>query len=307
MLTIMLATYNGEKYLPAQLDSLMAQTFTEFTIWVQDDVSTDSTWEILEDYNVRYPGKFHLNRRTENSGSSKNNFLDLMTTIRDSYLMLCDQDDIWLPNKIEVTMAKMKAMEEVHPNLPLLVHTDLKVVDHDLKVISPSFRQQTMRDYTRMGLRHVLNLNNVSGCTVMYNRALAELLIASPKHCVMHDWWLQLVATACGKVDHINEATILYRQHGKNVCGAKDVRKISYKLGRLLKGGDLKAVLHETCRQAGCLLDMYYDKLTDTQRQILQGYSAIPQIRKIKRIQTILQLRIFMPSLSRNIALLLFI
>jgi len=307
MLTIMLATYNGEKYLSAQLDSLIAQTFTEFTIWVQDDVSTDSTWEIINEYNTRYPGKFHMTRRSANSGSSKNNFLDMMITIRDSYLMLCDQDDIWLPDKIELTMAKMKAMEETHPNMPLLVHTDLKVVDHDLKVINPSFRTQTLRDYTRMELRHVLNLNNVSGCTVMYNRALAELLIARPKHCVMHDWWLQLVATTCGKVGHINDATLLYRQHGQNVCGAKNVRKISYKLGRLLNSGDLRAVLHETCRQAGCLLDMYYDKLNNTQRQILQGYSDIPKMGKIKRIQTILRLRVFMPTLSRNIALLMFI
>jgi len=303
----MLATYNGEKYLPAQLDSLLAQTFTAFTILVQDDVSTDSTWDILEDYNARFPGKFHLTRRGTNSGNAKNNFLDLITTTRDNYLMLCDQDDIWLPNKIEITMAKMKAMEKVYPGLPLLVHTDLQVVDQNLKIINPSFKSLTKRDYTRMELHQVLNINNVSGCTVMYNSALAKLLVDKPKHCVMHDWWLQLVATACGKADHINEATLLYRQHGKNECGAKDVRKLSYKLNRLFKGRELRATLYETCRQAGCLLEIYNKRLTATQKHILQSYSAIPSMGKTKRIITIAKLRMFMPNLSRNIALLLFI
>jgi len=307
MITILLATYNGQKYLPAQLDSLLNQTFTQFRIWVQDDVSTDSTWDILNAYSTKYPDKFHLTRRNTNSGSAMNNFLDLITTVRDDYLMLCDQDDIWLPNKIELTMAKMKEMERDFPDLPLLVHTDLKVVNQDLQIISPSFRVQTKRNYNRMAFNQVLNLNNVSGCTTMYNLALAKLLYAPPKHCVMHDWWLQLVATALGKVDHIHDATLLYRQHAENACGAKNVRKVSYKLGRLLNGGQLRHVLHETCRQAGCLLDMYQDKLTDNQKYILQNYAAIPQMCKINRLRTLAKLRIFMPSFSRNIALILFI
>ena len=307
MVTILLATYNGEKYLPAQLDSLLVQTYTNFKIWVQDDVSTDATWDILTDYSTRYPGKFHLTQRTTNSGSAMNNFLDLITSIRDDYLMLCDQDDIWLPNKIEITMAKMKAMEHDHPGRPLLVHTDLAVVDQDLHMLNPSFRAHTKRDYHRMAFNQVLNLNNVSGCTTMYNRALAELLYAPPKHCVMHDWWLQLVGTAFGNVGHINETTLLYRQHSENACGAKNVRTFKYKLGRLLNGRQLRSVLHETCRQAGCLLNMYPDKLTNEQKYILENYAVIPQMSKINRLRTLRKLHIFMPNLSRNIALFLFI
>ena len=307
MLTILLATYNGEKYLSAQLDSLLAQTFTNFKIWVQDDVSTDSTWDMLTSYQSRYPGKFHLTKRKINSGSAMDNFFDLMTTVRDDYIMLCDQDDVWLPNKIELTMTKMHAMEKDYPDLPILVHTDLQVVDQHLNVINPSFKRQTKRDYNRMSFHQVLNLNNVSGCTVMYNLALAKLLLTSPTHCLMHDWWLQLVATALGKVGHINDGTLLYRQHGQNACGAKDVSKLSYKLDRLLNGKELKKTLHETCRQAGCLLTIYHDKLTNVQKYILSEYAAIPQMNKMQRIKTICKLRTFMPSISRNIALFLFI
>jgi len=307
MLTILLTTYNGEKYLAAQLDSLLAQTYTNFTVWAQDDASTDTTWDILEEYKARFPDKFHLTRRTTNSGSSKANFLDLITTVRDDYLMLCDQDDIWLPNKIEITMAKMKAMEKLHPNTPLLVHTDLQVVDEQLNVISPSFKQHTKRNYNRMAFHQVLNLNNVTGCTAMYNLALANLLASPPTHCVMHDWWLQLVAVAFGKVGHINDATVLYRQHGQNVCGAKDVRKLSYKLNRLMNGRELKATLHETCNQAGCLLEIYSHMLTVAQKRMLNSYSAIPQMSKLRRMTTLVKLRAFMPSFSRNIALFLFV
>jgi len=302
-----MATYNGEKYLATQLDSLLSQTYTNFKVWVQDDVSTDSTWEILNVYKNRYPDKFHITRRETNSGSSMNNFFDLMITTRDDYLMLCDQDDVWLPDKIEKTMAKMKSLENNHSNIPALVHTDLKVVDQNLNVINPSYKMLTNRNYNRMAFHQVLNLNNVSGCTVMYNRALADLLTEPPKYCLMHDWWLQLLAVAFGKVDHIDDGTLLYRQHGDNACGAKDVRKLSYKLERLRNGKNLRKTLHETCKQAGSLLEMYQDKLTTTQKYILEGYSAIPQMGKFERIKTIFRLRTFMPSLTRNIAFFLFI
>ena len=307
MITILLATYNGEKYIVAQLDSLLAQTFTNFTVWVQDDASTDSTWDILMEYKSRYPDKFHITRNETNTGSAKDNFLSLITTIRDNYLMLCDQDDVWLPNKIELSMAKIKTLEELHPNTPLLVHTDLKVVDQDLNVICPSFRFHTKRNYNRNAFHQIFNLNNVTGCTTIYNIALAKLLTTSPKHCIMHDWWLKLVAVAFGKVDHIDESTVLYRQHSQNACGAKDVRKLSYKLNRLINGHELKATLHETCYQAGCLLEIYPHMLSNIQKHILHEYSTIPQKGKLKRMQTLIKLRAFMPSFSRNIALFLFI
>jgi len=307
MLTILLATYNGEKYLAAQLDSLLAQTYTNFTVRAHDDASTDATWDILNEYKSCYPNKFHLTRSATNSGSAKENFLSLITTARDDYLMLCDQDDIWLPSKIEHTMAKMKAMEKRHPNTPLLVHTDLQVVDQHLNVINPSFRQHTKRNYNRRAFHQVLNINNATGCTIMYNLALAKLLTKPPKHCVMHDWWLKLVAIAFGKIDHVSEATMLYRQHGQNACGAKDVRRLSYKLNRLINGKELRAVLHETCRQAGCLLEIYPHMLTASQKSLLQSYSAIPQMGKLRRVLTLIRLRTVMPCLSRNIALFMFI
>jgi len=307
MLTILLATYNGGKHLPAQLDSLLAQTYTNFQIHILDDASTDRTWHILQEYRASHPNKINIARNETNSGSAMNNFFKLITTVKDKYVMLCDQDDIWMPDKIETTMIKMRELERANPWTPVLVHTDLAVVDENLNIIHPSYRELTKRDYAKKDLRQILTINNASGCTLMYNQKLAELITQVPKTCLMHDWWLKLVATLFGVVGHVETSTILYRQHGRNACGAKDVGKFGYKLQRLFNHKELKETLHNTCKQAGCLLEIYGSRLTDEQRHLLTEYAQIPSRSKLGRIITLKRLGISMPGLSRNMALILFI
>ena len=307
MITILMATYNGEKYLPKQIDSLLAQTFTDFTIWIQDDVSTDNTWQILKVYQKDHPEKIKITRRETPSGSAKNNFLDMITTARDDYIMLCDQDDFWLPNKIELTLVKMKEMEVANPSQPILVHTDLTVVDQNLQIIQQSFRISTNRDYNRKKYRHMFTINNASGCTIMYNRALADLLYVTPRYTMMHDWWLKLVATSFGKVGHIDQQTMLYRQHGENSLGAKDVRTLKYKFNRFLNWQVVRDNIHATCTQAASLLECYGDKLSPEQIDFLKQYSIIPSRNKLGRWYTICKLGAFMNGISRNIAYFTFV
>jgi len=302
-----MATYNGERYLAEQIDSLLAQTFSDFNLCIQDDVSTDGTWQILEDYQKRYPEKIKIIKRETPSGSAKENFLDMITTYRDDYIMLCDQDDFWLPNKIERTMQKMKATEAENPKQPVLIHTDLKVVDQNLQVIQSSFQSSTNRDYNRKAYPYMLTVNNASGCTIMYNRALADLLYVKPAYTMMHDWWIKLIAASFGQIGHINEQTILYRQHGANALGAKDVRTLKYKISRLLDWRKLREDLRATCTQAKSLLDCYEDKLTPEQIDLLRRYSGIPSKSKLGRWYTICSLGTFMKGISRNIAFFLFI
>lgn len=307
MLTILMATYNGEKYLKEQIDSLLNQTFTDFTLYIQDDVSTDGTWGILTNYQQKYPDKIKIVQNEINSGSAKNNFLNLMTTIKDDYLMLCDQDDVWLPDKIKITMAKMKEMEQNYPNKPIVVHTDLKVVDRNLNVIHPSYKTAANRNYNKNTYPHIVTLNNVSGCTSLYNRSLADLLSKKPDYTVMHDWWLQLVAASFGKVGHVNEPTILYRQHEDNSSGAKDVRSIKYKLKCLLNSDEVRKSIHSTFPQAKCFLESYVDILSHEQINFLQAYCKIPSMGKFGRIKTIFVLGAYMNGISRNIAYLMFV
>ncbi|MCL1999354.1 MAG: glycosyltransferase family 2 protein [Turicibacter sp.] len=307
MISILMATYNGERFLQEQLDSVLSQTFSNFTIHVSDDCSTDSTWQILEEYAEKSP-KIRISRRHENTGSAKHNFLGLMTEIRDDYIMLCDQDDVWLPDKIEKTLAKMQSMErENGVNTPILVHTDLTVTDENLAVKNPSYKAAMNSDFSRTAFNQVLIQNTLTGCTALYNRALAELLTTAPKYCVMHDWWLKLVAAAFGRIGHLEEQTVLYRQHGGNAIGAKDVRTLSYKIGRLLNGGSVKEAIKITYPQAESLLDIYDNVLTLSQKQAIEKYCKIPQLGKLARWRTITELNSLKCGFFRNVAYFIFV
>ena len=307
MISILMDTYNGEKFLAEQLDSLMSQTIDDFTLWIRDDASTDSTWNILMDYTSRYPGKINLSRNEKNSGSAKHNFLDMMIDIRDDYIMLCDQDDVWLSDKIEITLAKMKKMEQQYPSTPVLVHTDLCVVDSLLNVVNPSFKWAMQSNFSRTALHQMLIQNTLTGCTAMYNRALAMLLDRKPEFCVMHDWWLQLVVSAFGKIGYLNERPILYRQHDRNEVGAKNVRTLSYKINRLRRSNEVREAIRVTYAQAESFLQIYRERMNEAQKNIVELYCTVPKKKKLFRWLTVCRLGAFKTSISRNVAYFLFI
>ena len=307
MISILMATYNGEKYLEEQIDSLLSQTFCDFTLWVSDDASTDKTWDILVTYAQRYPDKIRIFQQEKNTGNTRHNFLDLMVRVKDDYVMLCDQDDVWLPDKVEKTLAKIKAMEKQYPGMPVLVRTDAKIVDQNLQIIHPSYKHAMHSNFNRTDFCQVLIQNTFAGCTAMYNRALAELIDKKPEYCVMHDWWLELIAAAFGKIGHIDEPTILYRQHDKNAIGVKDIRKLSYKINRLIHSDEIKKAIQNTYDQTKNFLQIYEDRMTDTQKDIARRYCEIPAKGKLSRWQTICSLGAYKNGLSRNIAYFLFV
>jgi glycosyltransferase involved in cell wall biosynthesis len=303
-----MASYNGERYIAQQLDSLLSQTSNDFTLYISDDCSTDSTWEIIRTYERKFPGKIIAARNTGNSGSAKHNFISMMIEKKDDYVLLCDQDDVWLPRKIEKTILKLQRMEARYGReTPLLVHSDLTVVDENLAVITSSFREAMKVGYNRTALRHFLIQNIITGCTAAYNRALAELIMAVPGYLVMHDWWLGLIAAAFGKIEYLHEQTVLYRQHGNNEIGARDVRTLSYKVNKLLHGNEVRKAINSTYTQAASFLKMYFDILNDGQKTLLSEYISIPAKNKIMRCLTIIKLGSVKYGLERKIANFLFL
>jgi glycosyltransferase involved in cell wall biosynthesis len=309
MITVLMAVYNGEKYIREQIDSILSQTHPDFTLYIQDDCSTDSSYEIINEYVKRGGGRITARRLEHNTGNAKHNFYEMMARTRDDYIMLCDQDDVWLPDKIEKTLAAMKRLESEHgAQTPLLVHTDLTVVDEKLNVINPSFRKAMNADYNRTALNDLIIQNTLTGCTCMYNRALAALINDTPpEYMVMHDWWLILIAGAFGHVGHVDAPTILYRQHGGNEIGAKDVRTLRYKLDRLLHGGQVREAIDVTYKQAESFLGAYRDKLSEAHKLLLTEYVKIPGKAKLFKWLTVIKLRTFKNGFSRNIAYFLFI
>jgi glycosyltransferase involved in cell wall biosynthesis len=220
---ILLATYNGARFLDRQIESILDHLQPGRRLLVRDDGSSDGTMSILQRFSERHPEYITLLADGgERLGPSKN-FGRLLERADADYIMFCDQDDVWLPSRISKPLERMQVVEEKYGrDTPLLVHTDLAVVDENLQPLASSFWKYSRID-PRTGdrLSRLLVRNVVTGCATTINRALARRAYPIPTGAVMHDWWLALVAAGCGRVEYLPEATVLYRQHSNNAIGAR--------------------------------------------------------------------------------------
>ena len=237
-IAILLATYNGEKYIKEQLDSIIHQTNQDWHLYVHDDGSTDGTVGILDSYASSHPEKITLLDYQPMGGPCKN-FLSMVEKVEAPYYMFCDQDDVWLPEKIEKTLHVMRQAEISHgADTPILIHTDLSVVDENKNTINPSFWNYS-KIYPQWFKSYIdyAALNPVTGCTMLFNAKAKEIIKRPYDVATMHDAWITFsVAAADGIIIGLEEAMILYRQHGNNTLGAKDANKLTllYKIRNFL-------------------------------------------------------------------------
>ena len=233
-IAILLSTYNGSAYLAEQLDSLLTQTYSNFVIIIRDDGSTDSTEEIISRYVEKNQEKiYRLSGNQDNVGPSASFSLLIQYIMREKdslrfshvYMMLCDQDDIWVENKLEIQMTKMLCAERKNPGLPILIHSDLNVVNEKKAVIAESFIDYQGLEIKRNKFTNIVLSNLVTGCTTFFNEELARQALPIPDKAIMHDWWLALTAAAFGEIVFINMPLVKYRQHVNNTIGAKEFNK----------------------------------------------------------------------------------
>lgn len=278
---IIMAVYNGERYLMEQIESILTQTFPVWRILVSDDGSTDQSLEIIETYKLQYPDRFVILHGKENNKGVCTNFLTALNESNAQYIMFSDQDDVWLPEKINHTLQKMLNEEQkLSSEMPLLIHTDLQVVDVDLKLISESFFEyQGLNKYNHK-LNELLVQNVVTGNTIMINRALANYLQQVPQYAVMHDMWLALVAAAFGKIIFLDEPTVLYRQHSLNCIGAKK----RYSWNKIVHIQQIKNNLCRQYKQAAEFKEIYGSKLPNDIQEMLYCYSRFNEMTIFKRI-----------------------
>ena len=272
---ILLATYNGEKYIGDMIESILAQDYADWQLVLSDDQSKDATVSILEDYAGKYPDRITHYRSGLHFGNAQGHFLHLLNQFPDApYIMFCDQDDVWHRNKISATLQKMREIEK--PGIPAVVHTDLRVVDGQLQEMHPSFLGYSGLSGERMALKQLLVQNVVTGCTMMVNRSLAELANAHMPagKILMHDWWLAMVGAAMGTIGFLDQATIDYRQHGNNTVGAKNTKSISYILKKIRNDGVRKA-MEDTYDQAELFLEAFEDRMDPERRQVVAAYAAL--------------------------------
>lgn len=240
LVDVLLATYNGANYLAQQIESILAQTHQEFRILVSDDGSSDATMEILLRYRATLGERLVLVPYPTPGRGLVRNFENLMqASLRDGvarWMAFADQDDVWLPQKLAVTLAAMARIEAGQgERVPCLVHTDLTVVDDQLTVRSASFARYQRMDPAACSGLSLLSVNQVTGCTMMINRALLQLALPVPPEAILHDWWCAIVSGA-GRRVFLIDPMILYRQHGANQVGAKD-RGLTTRLMRLFTDG----------------------------------------------------------------------
>lgn len=285
MVTILLAVYNGEKYLKEQIESLLNQTVNDIKIVIRDDDSSDNSVAIINEFCSRFPDKISI-ITGKPTGSAKQNFAKLLSSCDDDYIMFCDQDDVWNPDKVEQSLKTMKDTEAGNKDLPVLIHTNLSVVDEKLNVISNSFFDFQKINYV-MPLPQLLVQNNVTGCTVMINRALKNKCGDIPSECIMHDWWLALVATSFGRLECIREATMRYRQHAGNQVGAKASYGFAFIKRKLASLGEVRKNYNATYTQAKAFFENFGKDLEPNQYELIKTYCEIPKMCKFKKIKTI--------------------
>lgn len=219
---ILLATYNGEKYLPAQIDSILGQTYENWRLLINDDGSNDTTRTIIEAY-VEQDNRIHSVELENKLHSAAGNFLALLKASTAPYAMFCDQDDVWEPYKIAVEMEAMQQLEFEHGfDVPLLVFADSVVVDEQLDTLYPSFVSTLSFDPTTISLSRLLVENIAQGCTMLLNRELIETInqVQLPESIGIHDHWAMLIAAALGAFSYIPQPVLKYRQHIGNAIGA---------------------------------------------------------------------------------------
>lgn len=238
MVDVLLATWNGSRFLAELLDSLLAQSCKSYRLLVSDDGSTDDTLAIIERYRVNFGERLVVLPARSSGGGGLRNFEYLMQASLDSrqarWVMFCDQDDVWLPHKIEQSLREMRCTESrTGRDQPCLVHTDLIVVNEELQEVAPSFVRYQSMDPVRCSALWLLSMNQVTGCATMINRELLRMALPIPPEVVVHDWWCA-VLSGSGQRTFIDVPTILYRQHAVNQIGASK-RSLSRRIVRLLQ------------------------------------------------------------------------
>ncbi|MFN8673295.1 MAG: glycosyltransferase family 2 protein [Candidatus Sericytochromatia bacterium] len=260
---IVLATYNGEKYIEEQINSILSQTYKNWELLIRDDGSKDNTLNIIDRYIKNYPEKIFLISDNLGKLGPCYNFLNLLKLTDKDYVFFCDQDDIWSKNKLKIFVEKFIAIES-KSNIPILLHSDLVIIDENKNIICDSYiKLSKINPLINKSLKKIL-VRNFPGCSMAINKTLIEKLFPLPKGILMHDLWVSIIAVLLGEIHYIDEKLIYYRVHNNNTIGlGKNRGKISFDLFTLILNFKNKKLLFwkdnlPRIEQAKIILDNYY-------------------------------------------------
>jgi len=228
---ILMATYNGSLYVEEQIQSIIDQTYSDWELIIRDDGSTDNTVEIVKSY-LKIDNRIKFIKTISNYKGACANFSNLYSWMKlnrsEHYVMFSDQDDIWMENKIQVSIDVLKRVECGSNNIPFLAYGNLDLVNELGKPIDHSLG---LSDH--LAINTLIAQNCAFGCTMIMNKQLVDKITNIPETIENHDYWIALSAASFGKAHYIEQKLIKYRQHSQNVTNQKHrtiAEKISFYL-----------------------------------------------------------------------------
>ncbi len=272
---ILLATYNGSKYLHEQLDSILSQSYENINVIIRDDGSSDNTVMIIKEYEQKDNRVKLLSDNLGNLGFVRN-FEELMKNSTSEYLMFSDQDDIWYNNKVETSYTRIKAIEEINgKSCPILVHTNSRIMNYETRTKSLFISNCAKNSSFENSFFNFF----VQGSTMLINESLKREALPFSKEVYLHDRYLHLIAEFIGVRAYIDMPTMDYRQHSNNEIGSSVnvIDKIKNKRYFNLKDRELLIFLDNT----------YSAKLDEIKKEKMDAYKLIVNnnISRFKRLK----------------------
>ena len=291
---ILLATYNGSKYLHEQLDSILSQSYENINVIIRDDGSSDNTVMIIKEYEQKDNRVKLLSDNLGNLGFVRN-FEELMKNSTSEYLMFSDQDDIWYNNKVETSYKRIKAIEEKNgKSCPILVHTNSKIMNYETRTKSLFISDCAKNSSFENSFFNFF----VQGSTMLINGSLKREALPFSKEVYLHDRYLHLIAEFIGIRSYVDAPTMDYRQHSNNEIGSRVnvIDKIKNKRYFNLKDRELLIFLDNT----------YSAKLDEIKKEKMDAYKLIVNnnISRFKRLKLCIKKKIPMNN-KKKISLII--
>jgi glycosyltransferase involved in cell wall biosynthesis len=309
---ILMSVYNGSRFLEQQIRSLLNQSYKDWTLFIRDDCSTDNSINIIKDFS-RVDNRIKLVKdQLGNLGASASFSYLLEKYASDAdYIFFCDQDDVWIDDKVEILLEKIIVVEKTYSsNYPILIFSDLSVINAEGKQICHSLWKYQDINPNRIKLNQLLVENCVTGCSIVINQKLRMISVPISQNAIMHDWWLTLFACLFGHIHHVESCLVNYRQHENNTLGAVkvDFLNLSRKLLNLLLG-DAKLesqAVQRTQVQAKALAEACCGKIENNKLSCIQDYYGLKESDFFQKKIIILKHRFTRNNFLRSIYFLLF-
>ena len=282
MVAILMSTYNGEKYLKEQIDSILSQTYRDFVLFVRDDGSNDSTVKIIKSYD----DSRIIFECGENKGPA-GSFFALLNKAKDyEYVFFSDQDDVWYPEKLEKMLTEIKKYGQV----PTMVFSDFAMIDSNGYITAPSYSDYASLQVEEgnVEINKIIAQPYVFGCASVINRALSELVLNPPSQIEMHDCWISLVAAATGNLIYMPYKAISHRFHNNNATGKSGQDSFSARFFRITKGFFAQAEnTQKRLYQVFLLLNEFENKITPKSLETLNSLSSAMKKGKFSTIKAL--------------------